>query len=300
MMQIGYMPVGFGVLAQPDAIVEVARSAEELGFHSLWVGDHAVFPESFTSPYPYSSGGQFPQEVLKTDFLDPFVTLAFMAAHTTRLRLGVGVCILGERNPLTTAKAAASVDRLSKGRFDFGVGVGWLKEEYEALGVPWARRGRRTEEYLELIKRVWAEEKTAFSGEFCSFPTLYSYPKPVQKPHPPIIFGGGPAALRRAARLGDGWYGMESTIEETIDQVAELRSHAAECGRNPDSLHVSMALRPDIRLDVDSVKRLADGGVHQVILRAFAPTAQEIIRTLENLSRDIVEVAARVGSCKLM
>ena len=146
-MQVGYMPVGLGVLAHPDAIVEVAQSAEELGFHSLWVGDHAVFPESFTSPYPYSSGGEFPKEVLKTDFLDPFVALGFMAAHTTRLRLGTGVCILGERNPLTTAKAAASVDRLSKGRLDFGIGIGWLREEYEALGVPWPRRAQRTEEY---------------------------------------------------------------------------------------------------------------------------------------------------------
>jgi alkanesulfonate monooxygenase SsuD/methylene tetrahydromethanopterin reductase-like flavin-dependent oxidoreductase (luciferase family) len=119
----------------------------------------------------------------------------------------------------------------------------------------------------------------------------------VQKPHPPIIFGGGSAAaLRRAARLGDGWYGMESTVEETIAQTAEFRSYAAEFGRNPDSLHVSMALRPDIRLDADALERLAEGGVHQVILRAFAPTAQEIIRTLETLSRDIVEVSARVGS----
>jgi probable F420-dependent oxidoreductase len=296
MMQVGYMPVGLGVLAHPDAIVAVAQRTEELGFHSLWVGDHAFFPESFTSPYPYSSEGQFPEAVLKTDFLDPFVALGFMAAHTTRLRLGTGVCILGERNPLTTAKAAASVDRLSKGRLDFGIGIGWLREEYEALGVPWPRRAQRTEEYLELIKRLWAEEKTAFSGEFCSFPTLYSYPKPVQKPHPPIIFGGGSAAaLRRAARLGDGWYGMESTVEETIAQTAELRSYAAEFGRNPDSLHVSMALRPDIRLDADTLKRLADGGVQQVILRAFAPTAREIIRTLEAMSRDIVEVSARIG-----
>ena len=175
-MQVGYMPVGLGVLAHPDAIVAVAQRTEELGFHSLWVGDHAFFPESFTSPYPYSSAGQFPEAVLKTDFLDPFVALGFMAAHTTRLRLGTGVCILGERNPLTTAKAAASVDRLSKGRFDFGIGIGWLREEYEALGVPWPRRAQRTEEYLELIKRLWAEEKTAFSGGFCSFPTLYSYP----------------------------------------------------------------------------------------------------------------------------
>jgi alkanesulfonate monooxygenase SsuD/methylene tetrahydromethanopterin reductase-like flavin-dependent oxidoreductase (luciferase family) len=118
----------------------------------------------------------------------------------------------------------------------------------------------------------------------------------VKKPHPPTIFGGASAAaLRRAARLGDGWYGMESTVEEAVAQAAELRSYAAEYGRNPDSLHVSMALRPDIRLDADAVKRLADGGVHQVILRAFAPTAQEIIRTLELLARDIVEVSARVG-----
>jgi len=295
-MQIGYMPVGLGVLAHPDAIVEVARSAEQLGFHSLWVGDHAVFLESFASPYPYGSGGQFPKEVLTTDFLDPFVALGFMAAHTRRLRLGIGVCILGERNPLSTAKAVASIDRLSKGRFDFGIGIGWLREEYEALGVPWRRRAERTEEYLALIKRLWAEEKTAFAGEFCSFPTLYSYPKPLQKPHPPIIFGGtSAAALRRAARLGDGWYGMESTIEETIAQAATLRSLARDYGRSPQSLSVSMALRPDIRLDADAIKRLADGGVHQLILRAFAPTAQEIIRSLETMSRDIVEASAKIS-----
>ena len=174
-MQVGYMPVGLGVLAHPDAIVEVAQSAEELGFHSLWVGDHAVFPESFTSPYPYSSEGQFPEAVLKTDFLEPFVALGFMAAHTTRLRLGTGVCILGERNPLTTAKAAATVDRLSRGRLDFGIGIGWLREEYEALGVPWPRRAQRTEEISRAHQAAVGGGENRFLGRILS-PSRHSIP----------------------------------------------------------------------------------------------------------------------------
>jgi probable F420-dependent oxidoreductase len=294
-MKVGLLPVGFGVLADPDGLARAAVRAEDLGLHSLWAGEHVVFLPQYTSRYPYSAEGTLPDEVLKADFLDPFVCLSFVAAHTKRLRIGTGIAIIGERHPLHTAKAVASLDKLSKGRFDFGVGLGWLREEYEAVGVPWPRRVERTEEYLAVMKRVWTEAETAFDGEFCAFPSVYSFPKPVQKPHPPVIFGGqSEPALRRAARLGDGWYGLDLSAEDAIACAAQVRRYTAEAGRDPAALQFSLTPQPEAPLGAEELKRLADGGFSQLILRAFAPDADEMIALIERVARDVVEPGARI------
>ena len=196
-----------GVNANPEAedYIQVAQKAEECGYHSLWLGDHIVIPEKIEAAYPYSADGAagFPR---RAPFPDPFVMLGGLALATSRILLGTSVIVIPYRNPLAVAKAVASVDLLSHGRFQFGVGVGWLKEEFDALGEDFARRARQTREYLHIMKTTWQVEPASFSGEFLKFSDIHNMPLPVQKPHPPIIFGGESLpALKRVADLGDGW-----------------------------------------------------------------------------------------------
>ena len=201
-MEIGLFSVW---TADPDMISQIARTAEDMEFASLWAPEHVVLfaQESYTSRYPYNDSGKI--SFADADLLDPFAALAFAAALTSRIKLATGICLVPLRNPLITAKLVASLDRLSKGRLLFGVGIGWLTEEFQALGIPPERRAQRTCEYLEAMRVLWTQDAPSFQGEFCAFPPVKSFPKPVQKPHPPIIFGGNTApALRRAAAVGDG------------------------------------------------------------------------------------------------
>lgn len=204
-MKIGFFGIGIGIVSNSELIALTARTVEQCGFHSVWAGEHVVFLKKFASKYPYAVGGKPPIPSTKIPILDPLAALTFAAAHTKTLRLGTGVYLVPERNPVVTAKQVASLDVLSDGRFDFGVGIGWLAEEFAAVGVPWERRAARTLEYLEAMKLLWTQEEPEFQGEFCDFPEAHLYPKPAQKPYPPILFGGNSTpALRRVAEAGDG------------------------------------------------------------------------------------------------
>ena len=210
-MKFGVSLQNRGVGASPENLALVARRAEELGFDSAFVGDHVVIPESFVSDYPYSATGEF-TGMASGEWLDQLVTLTYVGAVTERIRLGSGVLILPHRNPVVTAKMLATMDVLSKGRLIVGVGVGWLREEFEALGLPpFSERGSVGNEYLRAFKELWTQENPSFEGKYCSFANIRFEPKPVQKPHPPIWVGGesGPA-LRRAATLGDAWHPIGS------------------------------------------------------------------------------------------
>src|ERR1700730_11313976 len=187
-MQVGYFAVGIGSTVDPEWARTVATTAERLGFSTIWAPEHVVLLEQYASKYPYSSG-DFPAPP-DTAIADPFTTLAYAAACTTRIRLATGICLVPEHNPLVLAKTVATVDRLSGGRFIFGVGVGWLAEEFEALGVPFERRGQRTREYIDIMRKLWTERSRSYKGEFVKFTNVLSYPKPVSDKGGPLRFGG--------------------------------------------------------------------------------------------------------------
>src|SRR5262245_56680416 len=255
-MKIGFFAIGIGPAADPELVALTAQTAEKCGFHSLWAPEHVVLIDNYASRYPYSADGRLPMPTTKIDILDPYVALTFAAAHTKTIRLGTGISLIPERNPVVTAKEIASLDKLSGGRFDLGVGVGWLAEEFTAVGVPWERRGDRTREYLKAMKLLWTEEEPEFKGEFCSFPKVRMYPKPVQKPHPPIIFGGeSTPALKRVGEVGDGWFGVNVTIEDAKTKIARIKQYAQAAGRNADKL--SFAVSPGIGspIEVDLIKQ---------------------------------------------
>ncbi|MGH7963958.1 MAG: LLM class F420-dependent oxidoreductase [Candidatus Binatia bacterium] len=293
-MQIGIFPVGLGLVADPELITLFARTAEHCGFHSLWAGEHVVFLKDSISKYPYAQGGVLPLPSTKIPLLDPLAALTFAAAHTKTLRLGTGVYLVPERHPVVTAKQIASLDVLCGGRFDFGVGIGWLAEEFAAVGVPWERRAARTLEYLTAMKLLWTEEEPEFKGEFCNFPTAYLYPKPVQKPHPPIIFGGNSTpALRRVAEAGDGWFGWTLTAAETTGKIEQIRRYARAVGRDPEQLQFSVSAGFAAPVDLDEVKRYRDAGVHQVIFASLPSDPKDIQGHIERLAEQIVVPAAK-------
>src|SRR5215472_7045238 len=200
-MHIGlFAPLG-NPFATPAYVHTLGTAAEERGFHSLWVAEHVVLFDDYASRYPYAADGRIPATG-EAGFLDPFEALAFLAAVTARIRLGTGICLVPQRNPVYTAKQVASVDWLSSGRLDFGVGIGWLAEEFHALGVPFAHRAARCRAYIEVMRRCWCDAVSQYDGDFYTLPPCRVFPKPVQQPHPPVYFGGESApALKRVADL---------------------------------------------------------------------------------------------------
>ena len=268
-MKFALHAVGCGSTVRPETLAQVAQKAEALGFESVWIPEHLAVPVAMRSRYPYSADGTFPGGP-QVALHDPFVALAFVAASTSRIKLGTGVFVLPLRNALAVAKAVASLDVLSNGRFLFGVGVGWLADEFEAVGMPFHDRAARAREAIRMMKRLWTEETPAFAGRFHRFAPLGFNPKPVQKPHPPIILGGeSPAALKRAAELGDGWIGVAHTPDSVRPVLAALREHAARAGRDLSGFEISVGSAPGLAVDAAAVRAFADAGVHRLIV--FSP-----------------------------
>ena len=215
-MKIALFGINYGPCADPQAASEVARAAEAAGFESLWTGEHIVLPDPQAPPSPA------PPE---TPFIDSLVALAFVAAHTRTIRLGTGIIILPQRNPVVLAKELASTDVLAGGRLIFGIGVGYLKPEFEAIGAPFDHKGARSEEFLRAMIALWTMDKPEFRGRFVSFGGVNAMPRPVQKPHPEIVFGGHTKeAFSRAARLARGWYGFALDLETTKRHVEGLKA----------------------------------------------------------------------------
>lgn len=276
--------------ATPEYMATLASAAEERGFHSIWVAEHVVLFDSYESRYPYAADGKIPAGG-ESGIFEPFTSLAFLAAHSNTIRLGTGICLVPQRNPVYTAKDVAAVDWLSEGRIDFGVGVGWLKEEFDAVAAPFERRGDRCREYLEVMRRLWTDPVSEFHGEFYDLPACRQYPKPVQQPIPPIHFGGETdAALRRVADLGQGWYGFSREPEQVPERIATLERLLTERGRSRDDVVVSICPYL-LGVDSDKAKRYADVGVDQLILMAFAPTPDALVATLDGLAETIVRPA---------
>jgi probable F420-dependent oxidoreductase len=287
-MRIGLAAALTNPSATPEYLATLATAAEERGFHSVWVPEHVVLFDDYGSRYPYSADGKVPAGG-ETGVLEPFTTLAFLASCSNSLRLGTGILLVPQRNPVYTAKEAANVDWLSDGRLDLGVGLGWLAEEYKAVDVPFARRGARCREYIEVMKRLWCEPVSEFKGEFYELPACRQYPKPVQQPHPPIHFGGeGDAALRRVADIGQGWYGFNLAPENVPERIATLERFLDERGRKRDEITVSIG--PYLQgIDADKAKRYADAGVDQLVLGVYGATQDELVSRLDRLTQKIVD-----------
>jgi len=243
-MRYGFYLPTRGRTATPEDLEALVRRGEALGFTSVMIADHIVFPSVVTSKYPYTVSGVFPGQ---GDALEQLALMAFIAGKTERLRLVTSVMILPYRNPVATAKTLATIDVLSRGRVTVGVGVGWLREEFEALGAAdFGRRGAVSDEYLRIFKALWTESPVSFAGEFYRFEAVRCLPEPVQKPHPPIWIGGhSKAALRRVARLGDGWHPVGANpavpltpadLRRDLDELYRLTE--AE-GRDPSALTIS-------------------------------------------------------------
>lgn len=253
---------------------DVAQSAEALGFRALYAPEHVVFFASYTSAYPYSSDGA-PAWGPETGIYDPLFVFQAAAAVTSTLHFCTGVLILPQRPILLTAKEVLSLDHLTSGRFELGVGVGWSSEEYAALGVPFARRGRRMDEYLKVLEMVWTEEQSSFDGEFVSFEGLVLNPKPVTPGGPPIIVGGNSApAMRRAARSGAGWYGWW-TDQDLADELDDLRRITAEHRVGDDPISVRIGLPTGSGSPDEIAERVEEArslGVDELVLAPLVPT----------------------------
>ncbi len=225
--------------ATPEFLAAVCKGAEDHQVNRMWVGEHVVLFDEYASHYPYAADGKIPvgDEI---GLLEPFVTLSFLAAHTSTVRLGTAMCLVPQRNPLYTAKEVATLDWLSGGRVDLGVGVGWLEEEFRALGVPWTARGKRTDEYLGLMRSLWEDDVSSYEGELVSLPPCRLYPKPVQRPVPVHVGGESDAALRRVASLADGWVPFNCRPDELAALVERLDARLAREGRRRQDIEITI------------------------------------------------------------
>ena len=257
------MQTPFNERTPPELIGGAGQIAEELGFDSFWVPEHVMFFPEYASHYPYSEDGKIPGT--PTSLIDPFMALTWVAAHTSKIRLGTGICLVPQRQPVYCAKQVADLDYLSGGRFEFGVGIGWLKEEFESLGVPWPRRAARTEECLAVMQTLWQDDLANFNGEFYTVENAQQGPKPVQQPHPPILFGGeSKAALRRVATVGQGWYGFNLTPESFAAHLVTLDGLLEQAGRSRADLAIYVSPNRD-HLNAESVRAFGELGCQQII-----------------------------------
>ena len=277
-MKFGLFGINMGPCAIPATAAAAARAAEAAGFESVWTGEHIVLPEPQAPPSPVPAN---------TPFIDTTVALGFIAAHTTTLRLGTGIIILPQRNPVVLAKELASVDVLSNGRLTFGIGIGYLKAEFDAIGAPFDHKGPRTEEFLAAMIALWSMEKPEYSGRFVSFGGVNAMPRPIQKPHPEIVFGGNTTdAYGRAARLAQGWFGFALDVDATVKSIEGLRAACKAAGRRFEDLEISVA--PRGKVDRDGAKRFAEAGVHRLILLHRANDERALMDFIGETGRDLI------------
>jgi probable F420-dependent oxidoreductase len=282
-------PYATAPLEEPDYAVAYAKLVEDAGFESLWTVDHVVMCPSYESKYPYHPSGRSPfhEDVVQPD---PLIWLAHVGAVTTTLELGTGILILPLRNPVVLAKTLASLDRLARGRVLLGIGVGWVREEFEAVGVPFEERGRRTDEYVEAMRALWNSDRSSYRGEFVRFHDVVSRPKPARPGGVAIHVGGhSPAAARRAGRLGDGFFPLGVAGDELAKLLGIMRESAREAGRDPAKIEVSC---------VGDAKRAtaeayAAAGAHRVVVSPPTGKLGELPVFFERFRREVMEPLAQ-------
>ena len=263
-MKIGIVSINVGGPQTAEHMVDVVQHAEAAGIESAWTFEHVVVPVDYESKYPYARSGKMgiPPEGW---FVDPLISLAHVAAATKKIRLGTGVNIFPQTNPLLFAKQAASIDVLSNGRLTLGLGIGWLEEEYRAMGTPFARRGARFDDYLAAVKKVWSGDVVEHESEFLSWHGFKSYPTPAQKPHPPILIGGTTKkTLERVVSSADGWYAPSDSQQELEQGITELKRMAADAQRPFDSIDVTINWR--LGKHPDALPAYEDLGINRAVV----------------------------------
>ena len=259
---------------RPD---ELGQALEQRGFESVWAPEHSHIPTSRKTAFP--AGGDLPKKYY--DAMDPFVTLTAAATATKQLKVGTGVCLVAQRDPIQTAKLVASIDNVSGGRFLFGIGNGWNRDEMENHGTVFEQRHKLARERVEAMKAIWTQEQAEYHGEFVNFGPMIARPKPVKKPHPPVIVGGAfPYSARRAIRYGDGWIPQASrgSYSEIADMIPEFRKMAGEAGRDPKSIEITVWFP---KQDADLMKRYQDLGVARVVFNAESEKADKVLPVID-------------------
>ena len=266
-------------------VAPIAEKAEALGFESLWCAEHPIVPVHSESRYPGSEDGVIPESY--SHFVDPFIALARASGVTERIMLGTGITLVPERNPLLLAKEVSTLDLFSGGRFLFGIGTGWLREETEIMGGDFDHRWTQARESVEVMKKLWTQEEASHEGRYYNFPAVKSYPKPLQKPHPPVLLGGmAPNVLKRIVRWADGWLPNRISPELLREKRAELDRRAEAAGRDPASLTISVHGQPD---DRELVHTYLDSGAHRVIIRTQPTKSEsEMMAQLEEIARRLL------------
>jgi probable F420-dependent oxidoreductase len=288
-MKLGVL-IPLNLYSTPELIHALGTTAESLGFDSLWIGEHVVITDNYEANYPVSEDGQMPLENVEDNVeLDIFTSLAYLAAHTSRIRLGSAICVLPQRNPVYTAKEAGNVDWLSNGRLLFGVGLGWMAEEFKVVSAPFEQRGARTRSYIEVIKRLWCDPVSEYHDDFYDLPPCRFYPKPVQRPHPPIILAGNSRPnFRRVAEQGQGWFAIGANPEQLAPQLENLEAALAEAGRPREEISVYVCPF-DHEYDREMIRQYHELGVDELVLLHYAKSPEQVKTLLNNLAQQYLE-----------
>jgi probable F420-dependent oxidoreductase len=286
-MKFGIVPINLHKFTNPDVLIPFVQRAEALGYESVWTAEHVIIPQSYSSVYPYNPSRKVPFPA-DAAIIDPLIALTFIASATTRLRLGTGVNILPQMNALYLAKWASSLDHLSRGRLMLGVGIGWLREEFEAIGVPFAKRGKRADEYLQALKAVWRGEEVNYQGEFVQWHGFMMRPRPAQPGGVPLIIGGiSPAAIRRTVRYGDGWYVVAKDLEEYQNLMHALTEECTRQGRSLNELEIT-AYWNYYREGIESLSVYEDLGIHRLLINMDALRESSLTLALERFAENVV------------
>jgi probable F420-dependent oxidoreductase len=296
-MKVGMISMGCGAGITPSAIRVLATNAERLNFSTLYAVEHVIFTDDYERKYPYSQAGELPGPT-HMNLFDPFIALTFAAAVTSRVRLATGISLIPMHNPVILAKEIASLDQLSEGRFMLGAGIGWMAEEFRAAGVPFEDRARRTDEYIDAMKRLWGDDRASYSGQFVNFQNIRCNPKPVKGAALPITFGGETtAAMKRVARQGSGWFGYMNSPEQAEEKIKKLHKILAEHGRKPEEIELIITPNDPKYSAPDSLKRYRDAGVSEIVISGWwRPCSDEENRkNVEQLARTWVDPAMKLG-----
>ncbi len=272
------------------AALEVCRRAEAAGFESVWGGEHVIMPDAIASKYPYTEDGKIPAEP-DTPIPDPLIWLAFAAAAAPTLRLGTCILIVPQRNPLVLAKELATLDQLSGGRVELGLGVGWLKEEFDALGVEWRRRGARNDEYIAAMRALWEGPHAEFHGEFVDFEPVTCSPRPVNGSIPVLVGGDTDAAINRAVRIADGYFPGEGDFERLGTLIGRLRSAAEQADRDPNSIEINAMFGVQMADPAAGVEQMRELGVGRIMVPAFFFAGPGGLDRLSEFGESVVSLA---------